>query len=171
MITTRSGKANNGLMQIEELRLKNKAINDKKREDEAATQRTKDNKEASKKAATITPRNLLDLMNSDQTQITPDVEAKEDDREVAALMELETNEKQHEEADTSEMSPVKKRSKGKRSNSSRPRSTATDPPPTGSINNSVLAKSATFLDEAIYHHSCVIIELAILLKSDKGIYY
>jgi hypothetical protein len=155
-------------MQIEELRLKNKAINDKKREEEAAKQRAKDNEEASKKATTITPRNLLDSMNGDQFQITPEAADKEDDLEVAALMEIETTEKQHEEADTSNMSPVKKRSKGKRSSSSRPRSTATDPPPTGNTINSTAAKSATFLDEIIYQHPRVVIELAILLKSDKA---
>ena len=49
MITTRSGKANNGLSQIEELRLKNKEINDKKREEEAAKQQEKEKEEASKK--------------------------------------------------------------------------------------------------------------------------
>ncbi len=45
-----------------------------------------------------------------------------------------------------------------------------NPNPTNSVNNSSKnAKSATFLDEVVYPHSRVIIELAIImLKSDKA---
>ena len=107
-------------------------------------------------------------MNNDQFQTTPDVDSDEDVGEVAALMELETIEKLHEEVDMGELSPMKKRSKGKRSISFRPRSIPTNPTLTGTANNSALAKLATFLDEIIYQHSRVIIELAILLKSDKA---
>ena len=173
MITTRSGKANNGLSQIEELRLKNKEINDKKREEEAAKQREKEKEEASKKAATITPRNLLNSMTSGKTQVTPEANTEDDDLEllpdIETLMDIgEIQRKdQEEQAETSELSPVKKRSKGKRSTSSRPRPNLANPTPTDSA-NSTNAKSATFLDEVVYPHSRVIIELAILLKSDKA---
>ena len=176
MITTRSGKNNKGLLEIEALRLKNKEINDKKRDEEAAMQREKDKEEASKKAATITPRNLLGTMNNDKAQVTPedttddggDLDAWPDG---AGLMDLDIEPQtkdQEEEGDNSELSPVKKRSKGKRTTSSRPRSTPANPNPTNSVNSTKNAKSATFLDEVVYSYPRVIIELAIMLKSDKA---
>ena len=176
MITTRSGKNNKGLLEIEALRLKNKEINDKKRDEEAAMQREKDKEEASKKAATITPRNLLGTMNNDKAQVTPedttddggDLDAWPDG---AGLMDLDIEpqtKEQEEEGDNSELSPVKKRSKGKRTTSSRPRSTPANPNPTNSVNSTKNAKSATFLDEVVYSYPRVIIELAIMLKSDKA---
>jgi hypothetical protein len=171
-ITTRSGRANNGLSQIEELRLQNKKINDKKREEEAAKQQEKKKEEeASKKAAIITPRNLLPSMTSGEKQVTPEANTEDDALEplpnVDALMDIgETQPKgQEEQADTSKLSPVKKRSKGKRSTSSRPRSNPANPTSTDNVNST---KSAIFLDEVVYPHSRVIIELAILLKSDKA---
>ncbi len=88
----------------------------------------------------------------------------------AGLMDLdiEPQTKGQEEGDTSELSPVKKRSKGKRNTSSRPRSTSANPTSTNKANSTTNAKSATFLDEVVYPHSRVIIELAIMLKSDKA---
>jgi hypothetical protein len=172
MITTRSGRVNNGLSQIEELRLQNKKINDQKREEEAAKQQEKEKEEeASKKASTITPRNLLPSMTSGEKQVTPEANTEDDVLDslpdVDALMDIgETQPKgQEDQADTSELSPVKKRSKGKRSTSSRPRSNPANPT---STDNAISTKSATFLDEVVYPHSRVIIELAILLKSDKA---
>ena len=174
MITTRAGKANKGLAQIEELRLKNKEINDKKRDEEAAKQREKEKEEeASTKAATITPRNLLGSMNDGETRVTPEVITEENIdlelEDVGTLMDIDNRPKENDEGqETFGLSPVKKRSKGKRSTSSRPRSTSNNPTSTNSAVNNSTAKSATFLDEVIYPHARIIIELAIMLKSDKA---
>ena len=159
MITTRAGKVNKGLAQIEELRLKNKEINDKKRDEEAAKQREKEKEEeASTKAATITPRNLLGSMNDGETRVTPEVITEENIdlelEDVGTLMDIDNLHKENDEGqETFGLSPVKKRSKGKRSTSSRPRSTSNNPTSTNSAVNNSTAKSATFLDEVIYPHA------------------
>jgi hypothetical protein len=173
MITTRSGKANKGLALIEELRLKNKEINDKKRDEEAATLREKEKEEeASKKATTITPRNLLTSMNNGETRVTPEVTTEGNDDldldNAEALMDIDSLSKDIDEGETFGLSPVKKRSKGKRSTSSRPRPTSTSSTLIDSVVNNSTTKSATFLDDVIYPHSRVIIDLAIMLKSDKA---
>ena len=128
MIRTRGSArlGNAGLTQIEELRLKNAKINKvarmkKAAEEEEERKKTEEaNKttdDVSNKAATITPRNLHNVMNG--SDVTPNDDHEEDD-DIAAIMEIDGVEAIKNTVDTSELSPVKKRSKSKKRSSSRP---------------------------------------------------
>jgi hypothetical protein len=72
--------------------------------------------EISDKAAKITPRNLHNAIFSND-------EAHNDDKEedMTAIMDIDGAEESQHTGDTSGLSPVKKRSKGKKRSSSRPR--------------------------------------------------
>ena len=167
MVSTRARQSNKGLGQIEDLRLQNAAINNKerrKKEEEERNKRAeakKDNNEVSQAVATITPKNLHNWMDGGLEDSTArdrnsDTEEEED---ISALMVIEGDEDKEREEDTSGMSPVKKRSKGKKRTSSRPRVMPPD------LNSSDNNKVTSFLDEMKYSYSRVILELAIALKS------
>jgi hypothetical protein len=93
-------------------------------------------------------------------------EDNDTDKDVEALMEIEGAANEAGE-DTSGMSPLNKRSRGKKRSSSHPRVT---PPESKSAdtNTTNATKSASFFDEVVYPHSRVILELAITLKSDNA---
>ena len=170
MIRTRGSArlGNADLTQIEGLRLKNAEINKAARKKKAAEDEEERKKkeeasitteEISDKAATITPRNLNDArFGSDETPID------DEEEDMTAIMEIDGVEEVQNSGDTSELSPVKKRSKGKKRSSSRPR--VSPPESKSSDNNS--NKSASFLEDVVYKHSRIILELAISLKSDKA---
>ncbi len=166
ILTTRSRSGNKGLMQIEELRMKNAEINNEARKKKATeeVEREKNEKacniveEASNKAALITPRNLHDVMNGNVEGIND----LDDDDEIEAIMDIGFDGSKDSNGDTSEFSPVKKRSKGKRRSTTRPQIS----PPDSNLNEST-AKGTSFLDEVVYSHSRIILELAIALKSEK----
>jgi hypothetical protein len=153
-------------MQIEELRMKNAEINNEARKKKATeeVEREKNEKacniveEASNKAALITPRNLHDVMNGNVEGIND----LDDDDEIEAIMDIGFDGSKDSNGDTSEFSPVKKRSKGKRRSTTRPQIS----PPDSNLNEST-AKGTSFLDEVVYSHSRIILELAIALKSEK----
>ena len=170
MIRTRGSArlGNADLTQIEELRLKNAEINKAARMKKAAEEEEerKKTEEANKitddvsdKAATITPRNLHNVMNG--RDVTPNNEHEEDD-DIAAIMEIDGVEAIENTVDTSELSPVKKRSKSKKRASSRPRVSPPEPK-----SNEDTTKTASFLEDVVYNHSRIILELAIALRSDK----
>ena len=170
MIRTRGSArlGNADLTQIEGLRLKNAEINKAARKKKAAEDEEERKKkeeasitteEISDKAATITPRNLNDArFGSDETPID------DEEEDMTTIMEIDGVEEVQNSGDTSELSPVKKRSKGKKRSSSRPR--VSPPESKSSDNNS--NKSASFLEDVVYKHSRIILELAISLKSDKA---
>jgi hypothetical protein len=170
MIRTRGSArlGNAGLTQIEELRLKNAEINKAARMKKAAEEEEERKKteeankttdDVSNKAATITPRNLHNVMNG--SDVTPN-DDHEEDEDIAAIMEIDGVEAIKNTVDTSELSPVKKRSKSKKRSSSRPRVSSPEPK-----SNDDTTKSASFLEDVVYKHSRIILELAIALKSDK----
>jgi hypothetical protein len=174
-MVTRSSQDNNCLSKIEELHLKNKAINDEIRKKKAVEEKKKKaeavkaanpliTEDVSNKAVTITPRNLHNVMNGGN--FDPLDKDNDTDEDVEALMEIEGAANEAGE-DTSGMSPLNKRSRGKKRSSSRPRVT---PPESKSAdtNTTNATKSASFLDEVVYPHSHVILELAITLKSNNA---
>ena len=173
MIRTRGSArllGNTDLTHIEELRLKNaennKAARQKKAADEEEERKrmeeaNKNTEEISDKAATITPRNLNNAVfdNAD----TPSTLDDDNDDDIAAVMDIDGVDEPQNTGDTSDMSPVKKRSKGKKRSSSRPKA------PTPELKSSgTTTKSASFLEDVAYKHSRIILELAISLKSDKA---
>ena len=85
--------------------------------------------------------------------------------EVEAIIEIEGAENEANK-DTSGMSPLKKRSKGKKRSSSHP--CVTLPEPKSDTVNTNTTKSASFLDDVVYSNPWVIIKLAIMLKSNKA---
>ena len=166
--STRLGNA--GLTQIEELRLKNAEVNkaarakkaaedEEERKKKAEAEAINNTEEVSDIAATITPRNLHNARFGNGEAPNDD-----EDEDVAALMDIDETEETKNSGDTSGLSPVKKRSKGKKRSSSRPR---VSPPEPKSSDNST-NKSASFLEDVVYKHSRIILELAIALKSDKA---
>jgi hypothetical protein len=174
-MVTRSSRGNNCLLKIEEMCLKNKAINDEIRKNKAVEEKKKKaeatkaanpliTEDVSNKAVTITPRNLHNMMNGGI--FDPLDKDNDTDKDVEVLMEIEGAANEAGE-DMSGMSPLNKRSRGKKRSSSRPRVT---PPESKSAdtNTSNATKSASFLDEVVYPHSHVILELVITLKSDKA---
>jgi len=173
MIRTRGSArllGNTDLTHIEELRLKNaennKAARQKKAADEEEERKrmeeaNKNTEEISDKAATITPRNLNNAVfeNAD----TPSTLDDDNDDDIAVIMDIDGVDEPQNTGDTSDMSPVKKRSKGKKRSSSRPKA------PTPELKSSgTTTKSASFLEDVAYKHSRIILELAISLKSDKA---
>ncbi len=121
----------------------------------------KNTEKISDKAATITPRNLNNAVFGNDEM--PNAPKDDDDDDIAAIMEIDGVDETRNFGDTSEMSPVKKRIKGKKRTSSRPSVSTPEPKSSGST-----TKSASFLDEVAYKHSRIILELAIALKSDKA---
>jgi hypothetical protein len=120
--------------------------------------------DVSNKAVTITPRNLHNVMNGGN--FDPLDEDNDTEEDVEALMEIEGAANEAGE-DPSGMSPLNKRSRGKKRSSSCPRIT---PPESKSAdtNTTNATKSASFLDEVVYPHSRVILKLGIMLKSDNA---
>jgi hypothetical protein len=158
---------NAGLTQIEELRMKNAEINKAARAKKAAKDKEERKKkedasinteEISEKAAKITPRNLHNARFGND-----EAHNNDEEEDMTAIMDIDRAEEIKNNGDTFELSPVKKRSKGKKRSSSRPR--VSPPEPKSSDNTN---KSASFLEDVVYKHSCIILELAIALKSDKA---
>jgi hypothetical protein len=156
IMTTRRAAGGNALKRIEELRLLNKKKNDETRKrQEEEEKRTKDKEEAArlllieveaeKESGKMTSRALLDT-----------------------LYGVEVVDEAAREIDTDERSPLKKRTGSSKSSSRRYRAQVT-PPETNTIPLSTLsAKATTFLDDISHKYSRTVLELAILLKSDKA---
>ena len=126
MVTTRSRLGNNGQSKIEELRLVNKKINNKIRRKNAEEEKKKAKakravnlqltEDAPSRAATITPRNLHNLLNGGNSFNLLDIEANTD--EVESIMESKGAENEANDDTSGRISPLKKRRKGKKRSSS-----------------------------------------------------
>ena len=126
MVTTRYRLGNNDLSKIKELCLVNKKINNKIRRKNSEEENNKAEakraanlqltEDASSRAATITPRNLHNLLNGGDSFDPLDMEAYTD--EVEAIIEIEGAENEANDDTSGRISPLKKRCKGKKRSSS-----------------------------------------------------